>query len=453
MQIWLHLLQLKYFQNELISLMNKTSLKNSSLIQLQPFLDDDGIMRSKGRLQSSNLPEVIKYPIILPNKSSETTNFILFIHKTFNHEGPEATLLRLRLNYWIIQGRQTVKKALYRCQCYRGRARSFQPVMAPLPLERTEKHFHSFSTVACDMAGPFEILPFPELAPNLKAKTWITLFTCLTSRALVLDWSFSLSTETFIHSFVRLFARRGYVNVIILDQQPSFVRADVEIKKLFQNIYRTNVEKKFTSLPNPVEFQFSSPLASHEQGVIERMVQITKKSLRISLGKKRDITLEDFRTLLASAEMTANSRPLSAVSSSSDDLVPITPFHLMNGRSTSQLPTELVPNIEKNINKQWKLRSLLSKQYWNTWQTSYLLELNKMKCWHNKNAQQPFLNEIVLVQEPQIRNRFFWPLGRIIKLYDSKDGIIRRVTVRTYDGSQWHDKDRHVRSLYRLECP
>ena len=48
-------------------------LKNSKLLSLNPILDEDGLLRSDGRLRYADyLPSDARYPIILPRKSGVT---------------------------------------------------------------------------------------------------------------------------------------------------------------------------------------------------------------------------------------------------------------------------------------------------------------------------------------------------------------------------------------------
>ena len=46
----------------------KKMLKKSSLCRLDPYVDDDGILRVGGRLRQSNLSFKEKHPVLLPKK-------------------------------------------------------------------------------------------------------------------------------------------------------------------------------------------------------------------------------------------------------------------------------------------------------------------------------------------------------------------------------------------------
>ena len=42
--------------------------KTSSLFRLDPFLDEDGILRVGGRIKRANVPLQVKHPVIIPIK-------------------------------------------------------------------------------------------------------------------------------------------------------------------------------------------------------------------------------------------------------------------------------------------------------------------------------------------------------------------------------------------------
>ncbi|XP_078051718.1 uncharacterized protein LOC144477857, partial [Augochlora pura] len=74
------------------------------LAKLNPFLDQDGILRVGGRLENSALTFSQKHPIILP-KDHITTCIILNEHLNLLHAGTQQTLYSLRRQYWPIDGR------------------------------------------------------------------------------------------------------------------------------------------------------------------------------------------------------------------------------------------------------------------------------------------------------------------------------------------------------------
>ena len=61
--------------------------KTSSLYQLDPFLDEDGVFRDGGRIRNALVPYEIKHPVILPSKSHITTLLVRHHHERISHQG------------------------------------------------------------------------------------------------------------------------------------------------------------------------------------------------------------------------------------------------------------------------------------------------------------------------------------------------------------------------------
>ena len=95
----------------------------SSLYRLDPFLSD-GILRLGGRLAKADIPEDIKFPIILPYKSHVTTLLIRNIHVRLAHSRRNHVLSELRSRYWVIHANAAVKQYISKCVlCIRLKSR------------------------------------------------------------------------------------------------------------------------------------------------------------------------------------------------------------------------------------------------------------------------------------------------------------------------------------------
>ena len=95
----------------------------------------DGCLRCVGRLAHADLePETIN-PIILPSDHELTKLIIRKCHERVHHCGVRATLTELRTRYWVLKGRQAVKKIVNGCViCKRWQGPPYSaPKEAPLP--------------------------------------------------------------------------------------------------------------------------------------------------------------------------------------------------------------------------------------------------------------------------------------------------------------------------------
>ena len=81
----------------------KTVKKSSSLYKLDPFLDEDGVLRVGGRLRQSSIPYDVKHPVILPKKGHVTDLILRHFHQLIKHQGREITQNEIRSSgYWIV---------------------------------------------------------------------------------------------------------------------------------------------------------------------------------------------------------------------------------------------------------------------------------------------------------------------------------------------------------------
>ena len=147
------------FKEEWTALSRGQSLPASSkLIGLQPKLDEDGLMRSDGRLKYADfLSFDVFFPIILPRKSWLTKLIVKNYHEKGNHAScTNHTLAALSARFWIISGREVIRQWEKDCmECRRRKAKAARQIMAPLPLSRLMTSTRAFTRTAVDFGGPY----------------------------------------------------------------------------------------------------------------------------------------------------------------------------------------------------------------------------------------------------------------------------------------------------------
>ena len=137
-------------------------------------MDSDGILRVGGRLEVSNLPYDAKHPVILPEKHHISKLVIAHIHNQGNHNlGVNFTFAELRQKYWIVNGREEIKRWKRECNVCK-RERRIGQIMAPLPEARLGTSLRCFAHCGDDFAGPFVV----KLTRKVAAKRYLCLFTC-----------------------------------------------------------------------------------------------------------------------------------------------------------------------------------------------------------------------------------------------------------------------------------
>lgn len=103
MQYWIRVVQVAEFNMELVSLIQcQTVRTNSQLAGLNPFIDENRLLRVGCRLKHSELTYDIKHPIILPKNQSFTAMIINQVHLYNLHSSFLVTMKILKQRYWII---------------------------------------------------------------------------------------------------------------------------------------------------------------------------------------------------------------------------------------------------------------------------------------------------------------------------------------------------------------
>ncbi|CAG7732169.1 unnamed protein product [Allacma fusca] len=117
-QHWWRAVQRECFGEEMSLLLRNNAVhKNSKLFSLNPFLDNTGVMRVTGRTErSSALEEATKFPIILDPSHGFTKFLMRYYHEQGGHHGLETVICNLRLKYWILHMRASMKKVFMECQ-------------------------------------------------------------------------------------------------------------------------------------------------------------------------------------------------------------------------------------------------------------------------------------------------------------------------------------------------
>ena len=192
----------------------KTTVKQLSL-----YLENDTI-RSKGRINNSELPLDAITPYFLPNKSYLVDLLIMHIHTLHNHIGLSQTLSLYRQRCWTPKIRSRIKCLLLRCvTCRRVKGRTLsQPLPPPLPAERVQ-WVPPFSHVGVDHTGSY-VIRDPQ---GRKSKVYICLFVCTTTRAVHLEVVEDLTTSKFILCLRRLAATKGMPKLILSDNHRTFI--------------------------------------------------------------------------------------------------------------------------------------------------------------------------------------------------------------------------------------
>ena len=126
------------FPSEYKCLSFKASISScSTIVNLNPYISDDMIIRCCGRLEASpGLSYDEKHAIILPYNCEFSRWLIQFIHLISLHGGNQLVLRLLRAQFWIPKAKNLVKAVANRCKpCVLYKKRCQKQLMAALPSE------------------------------------------------------------------------------------------------------------------------------------------------------------------------------------------------------------------------------------------------------------------------------------------------------------------------------
>ena len=261
-------------------------------------------------------------------------------------------------------------------------------------------------------------------------------------------------------SFRKFAARRGVPQHIISDNAKQLKLANNVLKTLWESIQSDDSTKNVMAYQR-IRWDFIVDLSPWMGGVYERMVQMAKRALQKSIGRKR-LHLFEFTTLLAEVETVLNSRPLTYVS---DELnaSPLTPANLLLINPNLSLPSYDYdvsdPNFALSVSsKQFLLQKLSVSQeavnrFWKQWREEYFAALRERHDYTLKQTRvlahdTPSVNSIVLIKE-EFLPRNVWSFGRIVTLHESADGKVRAATVKLPSGV---DVRRPLCLLHPVEC-
>ncbi|XP_045770779.1 uncharacterized protein LOC123871185 isoform X2 [Maniola jurtina] len=415
------------FQNEYNCLSKNLPINTKSkLSSLSPFLDKNKVMRVGGRLDSSEYEYEKRHPIILDGKHTLTKLLFRYEHTRLLHAGPQTLLYSIREAMWPMGGRVLARRTVRDCvTCRRHQGHTMTPLMGNLPAQRVMPAF-PFQTVGIDFAGPFSILNRKGRGAKT-SKAYLCLFICFRYKCVHLEAVSDLSKDALILALRRMISRRGKPLEIFSDNGRNLVSAAKEITQFL----KSNPVISDFAADEQIKFSFIPAYAKHFAGIWEAGIKSAKHHIKRYLGHN-NLTFEELSTLFSQVEAILNSRPLYPMSSSPDDLLPLSPGHFLIGRPLTALPSPNFEDFSSNSLDRYSRLERVRQQFWRRWQRDYISELQQRIKWRT-NRGRLNVGDLVLLQEDNIAP-LNWRLGRVTALYPGTDGISRVADVRTARG-------------------
>lgn len=176
-----------------------------------------------------------------------------------------------------------------------------------------------------------------------------------------------------------------------------------------------------------IEFQLNILSASHMGGIWERQIRTACNVLSVLLDQcGSQLNDESLQTFMTEVEAVVNSQSLTVENLTSPDaLEPITPNHLLTGKSRVVLPPPgEFQRADLYLRKRWRRVQHLANKFWVCWKGEFLHTLQLPQKWvcPRRNLQQ---GDVVIIRNDNLP-RNMWQIVRIEEAYCDPDGYVRK---------------------------
>ena len=278
---------------------NDTVTKNVPPLvsNLNAFLDEKGILRSRGRISKCLYFNYnVHNPVLLPRGHRFTALLINQCHLKVQHLGVGTTLNYLReQGYWIPKGRVAIKSELGNCiVCKKYNALAFKyPRFTDMPKHHM-KMVKPFQHVGVDFTGHVWVR---DEVSDKSVKMYILVFTCLNVRAVHFELLPDMSATSFLLAFQRFCNMYTVPGYLYSDNAKSFVKGgsvleqSLKSEEFQEELNRCNI--KHVRIP-----LYSAWVGS----AWERLIRVLKNCLYKVIGRAK-ITYFELLTTLSNIKL------------------------------------------------------------------------------------------------------------------------------------------------------
>ena len=267
-------------------------------------------------------------------------------------------------------------------------------------------------------------------------KRYGVIFTCMASRSVHLEMANSLDTSSFINALCRFLNRRGPLRQLRCDQGTNFVGARNELMAALKELNQERLREYLVENGcDWIPFETNTPHSSHMGGVWERLIRTIRSALEtLLLNAGTQLNDEAFRTFLTEAECIVNSRPLTTNYLNDPDAPePLTPSHLLTLKPKVVIPPPgkfQRPDLYSRM--WWRRVQYLANEFWLRWRQEFLQSLLTRVKWNHSRRNLSVGDIVISKEDENVRNQ--WPLARVVEVYPSADGCVRKVKIMKANG-------------------
>ena len=179
-------------------------------------------------------------------------------------------------------------------------------------------------------------------------------------------------------------------------------------------------------------WEFVPAGSQHHNGLPEAMVKALKRSLALALNSGVILAYNELVTLLARISCSINSRPLGLSSTSNTDqqedvLMPITPNHMLLGRSSPESPPLEYTENDKFCERLAYIAAV-ENDWWKRWIKTVLPTMLPAKRW-KKEKENLAVGDVVLLSFPKaVKDEYI--LAIVTEVLPDVENLVRRAVVK-----------------------
>ena len=361
--------------------------------------------------------------ILLPRDHLLTRKLMIEAHES-SHGGRDVTLAKFRSKYYTSKAPQLASHVCSSCfKCRLLKVKLRKQKMGMMPPERLVPA-PPFTTCVLDLFGPF--LVRGEVNKRVNMKVWGAIIVDLVCRAVHIEVTAGYDTKSFLVAFRRFASVRGYPSVIYSDPGTQLVGASKELRALWDNV---KTESALTSLSkNGSRWEFGPADSPWYQGAAESLIKSAKRAFLLSVGNNEKLSFSELLTSFTEVANILNERPIGFMPSTDNEINVLTPNLLLLGRSACRNPGGYEFPAETSIFGRVNLVQDVVDAFWKNWTQLYAPTLLQQSKW--RQEERPLSpGDIVLVADQNVV-RGEYRVAEVHEVHPSKDGIVRRVSVR-----------------------
>ena len=320
------------------------------------------------------------------------------------------------------------KKICYSCYECRKNKKVLQSQQMSRLAKESSTICPPWTFVSLDYAGPFIIRR--EVNKRSRAKCWIIVYVCRSTKAVCLLPTAGYDTESFLVRHEEFVARKGQPKSIVSDRGTSLVKSGIVIAE--KNTPTSWNWEEVVRRNSASNWEFVPVGAQHRNGLAEASVKVLKQSLQHALPSGTVLSFTELNTLCAKISFAVNARPLglSNVSHSSqqdDYLTVVTPNQLLLGRTDEASPPLDYREEDGKYTRRLAYVSSVYELWWARWIRQVLPTLVPIRRWRMKKKNLK-VGDVVMIEYPNVIKDDY-RVGKVVKVHPDSSKLVRTVTV------------------------